>query len=49
MQSSRAEKLFAAVLTFLTVGSVVSLTYFLLASNTSYPSMMEVERSQSNR
>ena len=32
METSRGEKLFAAVLTLLTVGSVISLTYFLVAA-----------------
>lgn len=46
MQSSRAEKLFAAVLTFLTVGSVVTLSYFLLVSG-SYPTLeTEADRLQ---
>gem|GEM_PF-3772976 len=40
MQNSRGERLFAAVLTFLTVGSVVTLTYFLL---TSTPTLSTIE------
>lgn len=43
MQYSRGERFFAAVLTFLTVGSVVTLTYFLLTSSTGY-STIELDR-----
>ncbi|MBD1849959.1 hypothetical protein [Leptolyngbya sp. FACHB-711] len=45
MQTSRGERLFAAVLTFLTVGSVVTLTYFLLTSSATY-STIEINSQQ---
>lgn len=48
MQYSRGERFFAAVLTFLTVGSVVTLTYSLLTSSHSY-STVERDRTQSDR